>query len=158
MFNNPYNYNYQANLDRINNQIAELERMKNQISSNPIPQPTNLTQNFQLAPTNNSPMKFANSIEDVKKEIVVANTPYFSNDLSVVWVKSIKGDIKAYEMKEIVEKDEKDIKIDYLTAQVEDLKRRLENESNTIIDKSIKESIENEESTSSSNIRTRKKK
>ena len=158
MFNNPYNYNYQANLDRINNQIAELERMKNQISSNPIPQPTNLTQNFQLAPTNNSPMKFANSIEDVKKEIVVANTPYFSNDLSVVWVKSIKGDIKAYEMKEIVEKDEKDIKIDYLTAQVEDLKRRLENESNTIIDKSIKESTENEESTSSSNIRTSKKK
>lgn len=158
MFNNPYNYNYQANLDRINNQIAELERMKNQISSNPLPQPTNLTQNFQLAPTNNSPMKFANSIEDVKKEIVVANTPYFSNDLSVVWVKSIKGDIKAYEMKEIVEKDEKDIKIDYLTAQVEDLKRRLENESNTIIDKSIKESAENEESTSSSNVRTSKKK
>ena len=158
MFNNPYNYNYQANLDRINNQIAELERMKNQISSNPLPQPTNLTQNFQLAPTNNSPMKFANSIEDVKKEIVVANTPYFSNDLSVVWVKSIKGDIKAYEMKEIVEKDEKDIKIDYLTAQVEDLKRRLEDESNTIIDKSTKESTENEESTSSSNVRTSKKK
>lgn len=158
MFNNPYNYNYQANLDRINNQIAELEKMKNQISSNPIPQPTNLTQNFQLAPTNNSPMKFANSIEEVKKEIVVANTPYFSNDLSVVWVKSIKGDIKAYEMKEIVEKDEKDIKIDYLTAQVEDLKRRLENESNTIIDKSTKESTENEESTSSSNVRTSKKK
>lgn len=158
MFNNPYNYNYQANLDRINNQIAELERMKNQISSNPLPQPTNLTQNFQLAPTNNSPMKFANSIEDVKKEIVVANTPYFSNDLSVVWVKSIKGDIKAYEMKEIVEKDEKDIKIDYLTAQVEDLKRRLEDESNAIIDKSTKESTENEESTSSSNVRTSKKK
>lgn len=89
MFNNPYNYNYQANLERINNQIAELERMKNQIS-NPPPQPTNLTQNFQLAPTNNSPMRFANSIEDVKKEIVVANTPYFSNDLSVVWVKSIR--------------------------------------------------------------------
>ncbi len=158
MFNNPYNYNYQANLDRINNQIAELERMKNQISSNPLPQPTNLTQNFQLAPTNNSPMKFANSIEDVKKEIVVANTPYFSNDLSVVWVKSIKGDIKAYEMKEIVEKDEKDIKIDYLTARIKELERKLEDESNTIIDKSTKESTENEESTSSSNVRTSKKK
>ena len=103
MFNNPYNYNQQVNLDRINNQIAELEKMKNQISSNPLPQPTNLTQNFQLAPSNNSPMRFANSIEDVKKEIVIANTPYFSNDLSVVWIKNIKGDIKAYEMKEIVE-------------------------------------------------------
>lgn len=158
MFNNPYNYNYQANLDRINNQIAELEKMKNQISSNPLPQPTNLTQNFQLAPSNNSPMRFANSIEDVKKEIVVANTPYFSNDLSVVWIKNIKGDIKAYEMKEIVEKDEKDIKIDYLTAQVEELKRRLENESDAIIDKPIKESTENEESSSSASVRAGKKK
>lgn len=158
MFNNPYNYNYQANLDRINNQIAELEKMKNQISSNPLPQPTNLTQNFQLAPSNNSPMRFANSIEDVKKEIVVANTPYFSDDLSVVWVKNIKGDIKAYEMKEIVEKDEKDIKIDYLTAQVEELKRRLENESDAIIDKPIKESTENEEPSSSASVRAGKKK
>ena len=158
MFNNPYTYNSQASLDRINNQIAELEKMKNQISSNPIPQPTNLTQNFQLAPSNNSPMRFANSIEDVKKEIVMANTPYFSNDLSVVWVKSIKGDIKAYEMKEIVEKDEKDIKIDYLTAQVEELKRRLEDESNTIIDKPVEESTKDEEPTSSASVRASKKK
>ena len=158
MFNNPYNYNYQANLDRINNQIAELEKMKNQISSNPLPQPTNLTQNFQLAPTNNSSMRFANSIEDVKKEIVSVNTPFFSNDLSVVWVKNIKGDIKAYEMKEIVEKDEKDIKIDYLTAQVEELKRRLEDESNTIIDKPIEESIEDEKPSSSASVRASKKK
>ncbi len=158
MFNNPYNYNQQVNLDRINNQIAELEKMKNQISSNPLPQPTNLTQNFQLAPSNNSPMRFANSIEDVKKEIVIANTPYFSNDLSVVWIKNIKGDIKAYEMKEIVEKDEKDIKIDYLTAQVEELKRRLEDESNTIIDKPVEESTKVEESSSSASVRASKKK
>lgn len=32
MFGNPYNaYNPQASLDRINNQIAELEKMKTQI-------------------------------------------------------------------------------------------------------------------------------
>ena len=157
MFNNPYNYNQQANLERINNQIAELEKMKNQIS-NPLPQPTNLTQNLQIAPTNQASMRFANSIDEVKKEIVIANTPFFSNDLSVVWVKNIKGDIKAYEMKEIVEKDEKDIKIDYLTAQVEELKRRLENESDTIIDKSAKESTENEESSSTTSVRASKKK
>lgn len=157
MFNNPYNYNYQANLDRINNQIAELENMKKQINQQPVQHPS-INQTFQLAPNANYTMRFANSIEDVKKEIVVANTPYFSNDLSVVWVKNIKGDIKAYEMKEIVEKDEKDIKIDYLTAQVEELKRRLENESDAIIDKSIKESTENEESPSSASVRAGKKK
>jgi len=158
MFNNPYNYNYQANLDRINNQIAELEKMKNQISSNPLPQPTNLTQNFQLAPTNNSSIRFANSIEDVKKEIVGVSTPFFSNDLSVVWIKNIKGDIKAYEMKEIVEKDEKDIKIDYLTARIEELERKLEDESNTTINKPVEEPIKDEESSSSSNVRASKKK
>ena len=157
MFNNPYNYNQQANLDRINNQIAELEKMRNQIS-NPIPQPTNLTQNFQLAPTNNSQMRFANSIEEVKKEIVMVNTPYFSNDLSVVWIKNPKGDIRTYEMKEIVEKDEKDIKIDFLTAQIEELKRRLDNESNTIINSSVEEPIEDEKPTSSNVVRTSKKK
>ena len=69
MFGNPYNaYNPQASLDRINSQIAELEKLKTQI---PMQQPTNLTQNFQIAPTNNV-IKYAESMEDmdiVKKQI-----------------------------------------------------------------------------------------
>lgn len=130
MYNNPY-YNQQANIDRltnINNQIAELERLRNQVQNQAQPQmPTSLTQNFQLAPTNSSAMKFANSIDEVQKDIVLADTPYFSKDMSVLWVKNPKGDIKSYELNEIVHKDEKDLKIDYLMAQIEELKKGMSN-------------------------------
>ena len=127
MINAPYNaYNPQASIDRINNQIAELERLKQQIPTQPIQQPTNLTQNFQLAP-NNSSIRYANSIEEVQKDIVIGDTPFFSNDLSVLWIKNAKGDIKSYELNEIVEKDEKDIQIEYLQSQVNELKGMIEN-------------------------------
>ena len=52
MYNSPYMpYNNQSALDRINTQMAELEKMKEQLQK-PVQQPTNLTQNFQIAPTN----------------------------------------------------------------------------------------------------------
>lgn len=123
MFNNPYNaYNQQANVDRINSQIAELEKLKQSLPQNPLP--TNLTQNFQLAPTNQS-MKYANSLEDVKKEIVIGDTPYFSKDLSVVWIKTPKGEVKSYELNEIVEKDEKDLMIENLQLQINELTKSI---------------------------------
>lgn len=125
---NPYIYNPQASIDRINTQIAELEKMKQQIPS--MPQPTNLTQNFQLAPTTSNVIKFANSIEEVQKNMVIGETPYFSNDMSVVWVKDIKGNIRTFELNEIVPLDEKDIEIQYLKAQIEELKGMNKNESN----------------------------
>lgn len=134
MFGNPYNaYNPQASLDRINNQIAELEKMKTQI---PMQQPTNLTQNFQIAPTNNV-IKHAESMEEVQKNMVIGDTPFFSNDMSVVWIKSTNGEIKSYELKEIIQKDEKDIQIEYLQAQIEELKKEVKkDESNTDVNES----------------------
>ena len=119
MYNAPY-YNNQANLDRLNNQIAELEKIKTQMQM-PMQQPTNLTQNFQLAPNNRDIIKYANSMEEVQKEMVVGDTPYFSKDMSVVWIKNTKGEIKTYELNEIVPKDEKDIQIELLQSQVEEL-------------------------------------
>ena len=134
MFGNPYNvYNPQASLDRINSQIAELEKLKTQI---PMQQPTNLTQNFQIAPTNNV-IKYAESMEEVQKNMVIGDTPFFSNDMSVVWIKSTNGEIKSYELKEIIQKDEKDIQIEYLQAQIEELKKEVKkDESNTDVNES----------------------
>ena len=146
-------YNQQANIDRINNQIAELERMKQQIPTQPIPQPTNLTQNFQIAPTNQSIIRYANSINEVQKDIVVGDTPFFSNDMSVVWIKNTKGEIKTYELIEIIPKDEKDIKIEYLQAQIEELKKGMKNyeQPNTNADDDFTEPIEREQP---SNVQT----
>lgn len=131
MYNNPYGniYNPQASIDRINNQIAELEKMKQLIPSQQPMQPTNLTQNFQIAPTNRDVIKYANSIEEVQRDMVIGETPYFSKDMSVVWIKNIKGDIKTYELNEIVPLDEKDMQIQYLQSQIEELKKaRINNE------------------------------
>lgn len=132
MYNSPYfnTYNPQASIDRINAQIAELEKMKQQL-----PQPngasTNLTQNFQIAP-NSTTMKYADSIEEVQRDIVVGDTPYFSKDMSVLWVKNTRGDIKSYELNEIIQKDEKDLQIEFLQAQIESMKKEMnKNESSS---------------------------
>ena len=133
MFNNPYAniYNPQPSIDRINAQMAELENMKKQLQQ-PMQQPTNLTQNFQLSPTNNNVIKYANSMEDVEKNMVIGDTPFFSNDMSVVWIKKTNGEIKSYELNEIVKKDEKDLKIDLLMAQIEELKKGSVNDESNI--------------------------
>lgn len=124
MYNNPYinQYSQQANLERINAQINELENMKKQMQQ-PVQQPT-INQNFQLAPNNNT-MKFVNTIDDVSKEIVYSDTPFFSKDMSVMWVKNAKGDIKSFELNEIVPLDEKDIQIKYLQEQINEMKKEM---------------------------------
>lgn len=123
---NPYmmSYNPQSTVDKINAQINELERLKSQIPQNNQPQqPTNLTQNFQLAPQNHDVIKYASSMEEVQRDMVIGDTPYFSKDMSVVWIKNTKGEIKTYELNEIIPLDSKDIKIQYLEAQIEESKK-----------------------------------
>jgi hypothetical protein len=141
MYNNPFlsSYNAQASIDRINTQIAELEKMKQQLPQ-PNGAPTNLTQNFQIAP-NSTTMKYADSIEEVQKDIVVGDTPYFSKDMSVLWIKNTKGDVKSYELTEIVQKDEKDLQIEFLQAQIESMKKEMnKNESSSSDDAESTES------------------
>ena len=154
MYNNPY-YSSQANIDRINNQIAELEKIRSQIQQ-PIQQPTNLTQNFQLAPNNQNVIKYVNTIEDVNKEIVVGDTPFFSKDLSILWIKNAKGEVKSYELKEIVQKDEKDLMIESLQMQINEMKGMIENARTT--NKYVDEPIEKSQPTNVSNVRTSAKK
>ena len=154
MYQNPYmnNYNVQPNIERINNQIAELEKMKEQLQK-PIPQPTNLTQNFQLAPMNREAIRYAGSMEDVQREMVYADTPFFSKDMSVVWIKNNKNEITTYELNEIMPKDEKDIKIDFLMAEIEELKKGIKkDESNDNINEPTTNTDESEESSNVSNV------
>jgi hypothetical protein len=146
-------YSPQVALDRINNQIAELESMKKQLQQ-PV-QPTNLTQNFQISPTNKEIIKYANNIDEVSRDLVIGDTPYFSKDMSVVWIKNTKGEIKTYELNEIIPKDDKDLKIELLLAEIKELKEGIKNgQSDTIIN----DAIENEKSSDVSNDRTSKKK
>lgn len=142
-------YTPQANIDRINNQIAELEKMKSQIPNLQQPTPTNLTQNFQLTPQYNQ-MRYVNSLEDVKKEVVVVDTPFFSRDLSVLWLKNTKGDIRGFELNEIIPKDNKDMQIEFLQQQIEELRKEIKH--NESINANVDESVEDEKPTSISTI------
>lgn len=161
MYNNPYvsPYNPQPTLDRINAQINELEKMKSQMQQPVQAPPTNLTQNFQLAPTNREVIKYANSMEEVQRDIVIGDTPYFSKDMSVVWVKNTKGEIKTYELNEIIPKDNKDLQIEYLQAQIEELKKEMKNyEPANVVDESTSKPIKSEEPTNVSTISKSNKK
>ena len=153
MYNNPYmnypqNYNQQNINDRIDNQIAQLQQMKEQMKHQ---QPTSINQTFQLAPQQ-SGMKYANSLDDVNKEMVYADTPFFSKDMSVVWIKNNKNEIRTYELNEIVPKDAKDMQIEYLQAQIEELKGKMKNESNAVVNEPVADTIESKKSSSVSTV------
>lgn len=157
MFNTPY-YNPQANIDRINNQIAELEKMKAQIPTGPLPtQQPAINQTFQLAPSGASGIKYVNSIDDVNKEIVIADTPFFSKDFTVMWLKNTKGEVKAYSLAEIVQKDEKDLMIENLQYQIEELRKEMRENAKPSYD-NVSKPIESEKPTDVQPVRAVKKK
>lgn len=153
MYNYMNPYNRQMELERINAQMAELEKLKAQMQQ-PIQQP--ITQNFQIAPTNRETIRYANNIEEVNKDMVTGDTPYFSKDMSVVWIKNAKGEIKTYELTEIIPRDNKDIQIEYLKSQITELKKGMKKyESND--DEFIDGTVEDEESSSPKTTRRSKK-
>ena len=177
MYNNympNFPINQQNMYERIDNQIAQLQGLKDQLKNNPI-QPTNqqpaINQTFQLAPNGGGGIKYVNSIEDVNKENVFVDTPFFNKELSMLWLKNSNGDIKAYELNEIVQKDEKDLQIEFLTARLNQLEGMIINEQpnsnayakqdttdTTANDEPIREPTEKSKSTSLSRVSTSKKK
>ena len=117
MYGNPYNnqmymQDLQGLRDRIDRQM--------QIANQGTPQTAPITQNFQLAtPSKNMEgIKYVESTEDVKKELVFMDSLFVNKDFNKMWMKNTKGDIKIYELKEVVQKDKKDIEIEKLKDQV----------------------------------------
>ncbi len=168
MYNNPYiqNYSQQSLNDKIDNEIAKLQQMKNHNVTQPA-----INQTFQLAPTNNG-IKFVNGIDDVQKELAIYETPFINKDYSTLWIKNAKGEIRIFNLEEVIPKDEKDLiiekmqlQIDELTGQIKEMKKdeqhyaksydenRYEYESEQSI-----EPIKDEKSTNVSNYRTSKSK
>ena len=121
-------YSQQSMYDQIDNQISQLNQMKEQMRNNN--QQPAINQTFQIAPTSSHGMKYANTIDEVSKEQVFFETPFFSKDMSIVWIKNPKGEIKTYELTEIIPKDAKDMQIEYLQSQIEELKGMIKNDAN----------------------------
>lgn len=144
MYNyNPYNYN---NMYNQNNAIIELqnmrERIDKQIQQAQQPQqqmqPTipQINQSFQLAPqTNNSNElegRYAKNIDEVKNTFVMKTAIFVTKDFSTLFVKDVSGNIKTYKTEEVVEVDEKDLQIQELKKQLDEMKNMIANKNEEV--------------------------
>ena len=130
MYNNPYMQNYNQNMmqqninDKIDSEIAKLQQMKNHNMNQPA-----INQTFQLAPNSNG-IKFVNDIEDVQKEFAISETPFINKDYSTLWIKNAKGEIRIFELNEVIPKDDKDILIEKLQSQINNLSNQIKEMNN----------------------------
>ena len=120
------NYNNQFYMQDLQGMRDRIDRQLQQMQQISQPQQTPITQNFQLAPSqNNSSIKYAESLDDVKKELVLGDTLFINKSFTTMWLKNARGETKTYEVKEIVVLDEKDAQIEDLKAQIEELKKEM---------------------------------
>jgi hypothetical protein len=102
-----YEQSLKSIIDQANGQL-------NQLHTSPI------TQNFQLSPISN--FKIIGTREDVDKEMVLNDTYFLGKDLKDFWIKNSRGDVRSFELNEIIPKDEKDILIEKLQKQIEEMR------------------------------------
>ena len=125
-----YEQSLKSIIDQANGQL-------NQLHTSPI------TQNFQLSPISN--FKIIGTREDVDKEMVLNDTYFLGKDLKDFWIKNSRGDVRSFELNEIIPKDEKDILIEKLQKQIEEMR---------LSDRSANEHITEEQSKDVPNVPT----
>lgn len=120
-YNNQYYVQDLQNMrDRIDKQLQQMQ------SYNQPQQIPNINQTFQLAPSqNNNGVKYAESIDDVKKELVFCDTLFVNKEYKKMWLKNARGETKEYELIQIVEQDPSALKIEELTANNDALKKEI---------------------------------
>lgn len=136
---NPYNPNYimqewQSMKDRIDKNMQNYQQVQNQFmqpqQQQSIPQPQ-IHQNFQIAPqTNPSELQsaYVNNIDEVKNIFMTRNGIFVNKDLSTLWFKNTEGNIRTFTLAEVIEKDAKDMKIEELEKQIEEMKSLIQTE------------------------------
>lgn len=116
--------------EKIDNQMRQMQQLnQNQMQQQPVP----ITQNFQLAPNpNNNELesKYVNNIDEVKGIFVMKTGVFLDKELNTLWIKSTNGDIRTFELKEVIPQDPKDTEILMLKKQIEEMKEMIANESN----------------------------
>ena len=116
--------------DKIDRQMQQVQQMnQNQMQQQPIPQ---INQSFQLAPNPNSnelESKYVNNIDEVKGIFVMKTGVFLDKELNNLWIKNTNGDIRTFELNEIIQTDPKDREIAMLKKQIEEMKEMIVNES-----------------------------
>lgn len=120
--------------EKIDRQMQQMQQF-NQNQMQQQPTPTNLTQNFQLAPnpTNNElESKYVNNIDEVRNTFVMKTGVFLNRDFTSMWVKTTDGNIKIYELNEVIQQDPKDVEINNLKQEIQRMREMINygNESN----------------------------
>jgi len=135
----PNNQYYMQNMQDLQNMREKIDRQMQQmqqLNQNQMqqqPTPTNLTQNFQLAPNSNNnelESKYVNNIDEVKGIFVMKTGVFLNKELNTLWIKNTNGDIRTFELSEIIQQDPKDVEINNLKQELQRMKEMISNESN----------------------------
>lgn len=134
----PNNQLYMQNMQDLQNMREKIDRQMQQmqqLNQNQMQQqqPVPITQNFQLAPnpTNNElESKYANNIDEVRNTFVMKTGVFLNKELNTLWIKNTNGDIRTFELSEIIDIDPKDKEIAILKQELEKMKEMISNESN----------------------------
>ena len=118
--------------EKIDRQMQQVQQMnQNQMQQQPqIPQ---VNQTFQLAPNpsnNELESKYANNIDEVRNTFVMKTGVFLNKELNTLWIKNTNGDIRTFELSEIIDIDPKDKEIAILKQELEKMKEMISNESN----------------------------
>lgn len=110
--------------ERIDKQMQQMQQFnQNQMQQQPqIPQ---VNQTFQLAPnpTNNElESKYVNSIDEVRNTFVMKTGIFINKEFTNLWVKNTNGNIRNFQLTEIIEQDPKDVEIQNLRNEIEKMK------------------------------------
>lgn len=111
--------------EKIDRQMQQVQQMnQNQMQNQPIPQPQ-IHQSFQLAPQSSFSeiqAKYVSDINDVKNTFVMSLGMFLNKEMTTLWLKNINGEIRTFSLNEIIEQDPKDIEINNLKQELENMK------------------------------------
>lgn len=129
----PNNQLYMQNMQDLQNMREKIDRQMQQmqqLNQNQMQQqqPVPITQNFQLAPnpTNNElESKYVNNIDEVKNTFVMKTGVFLNKELNTLWIKNTNGDIRTFELNEIIPQDPKDIEINNLKQELQKMREMI---------------------------------
>ena len=122
--------------EKIDRQMQQMQQL-NQQQQQPIPQ---VTQNFSIAPTQNNTSeleaKYVNNIDEVKNTFVMKTGVFLNKDFTSLWVKTTDGNIKTYELNEVIQQDPKDVEINNLKRELERMREMINYDNKSDVDNS----------------------
>lgn len=122
--------------EKIDRQMQQMQQL-NQNQMQQQPTPTNLTQNFQLAPNpvnNELESKYANNIDEVRNTFVMKTGVFVNKDFTSMWVKTTDGNIKTYELNEVIQQDPKDVEINNLKLELQKMREMINYDNKSDVD------------------------